>query len=453
MNQPIKILLITIWMFFNHHKLFAQIPTPQQRQLIDKVIASVDDEPLFRSELEAQYAHYQQQVGVGKGPTRCEILENMIINKIMLANAVKKGIHIKEKEIAHYFDYQMENILKDLGSEARLEQYLKQVVGKSLQVFKEELRKSIKDQLTIERIRNTIVGDITISPTEAKTFFNQLSPNDIPFYPASVEVYHLVIYPPIEQQERAATLAKLETLKTRIQAGEEFGILAKQYSEDIGTATHGGELGFWRIGELDPVYEKAALALKPGEISATVETKFGLHLIQLIGRQKSKYNTRHILLKPIPSEPNLQEAIKKLNELRIRISENQLGFEKAAINYSEDMDTARKEGLLTGNNEGIRMPVDQLSPDLFFIIDKMTPGTISEPITFTTSTGKQAARIVYLKNKIASHQANLGQDHEKIQQMALTAKKQKALDEWIELVKEKAVIELDPEFKSCKVKK
>lgn len=78
------------------------------------------------------------------------------------------------------------------------------------------------------------------------------------------------------------------------------------------------------------------------------------------------------------------------------------------------------------------MPVDNLSPDLFFIIGKMAPGTISEPMLFTTSTGKQAARRVYLKSKIPAHQTDLRQDYEEIHQMALSANKQQVLDAWVE---------------------
>jgi peptidyl-prolyl cis-trans isomerase SurA len=448
MNTKTKILSLVIWILVGCCKLYAQIPA---RKLIDKVIASIDDQPILKSEVEAEYERYQQQLGAEKGPTKCEILENMIINNIILANAAKKGIHIKNEEIDRYLNYQMEGILREMGSEARLEQYVNQVLGKSLKNFKKELRKNIKNQLTIEKMRNVIIGDITISPSEVKTFFNQLNPNDIPFYPATVEAYQLVVYPPLDQEQKRLTIEKLETLKARIQVGEDFAVLAKQYSEDTGSAINGGEIGFWRIGELDSVYEKAALALKPGEISSPIETKFGFHIIQLIERQKSKYNTRHILLTPTVSAPNLQEAVTKLTHIRADILENKITFEKAIATYSEDIDTAKRGALLTRSDEGARMLVDKLPPDLFFILDKMSPGSISEPITFTTSQGKQAARIIYLKEKIPSHKANLEQDYERISKLALNAKKQEALDEWIKTAKSQAFIELDPEFEVCKI--
>lgn len=443
MNTASKILWIVMGLFFAHNKLMAQIP---QGKLLDKVIASVDDQPILQSELEREYQLYQSQENSGKKPTKCQILENMVINKILLANAAKKEIHVKKEEIDRYLNYRMQAILEEVGTEAKLEQYTR----KPIHVFKEELRKSIREQLTIEKMRDAIIGDITVSPIEVQAYFNQLPPNEIPFFPATVEAYHLVIFPSVDAQEKKEAIENLASLKARIQSGEEFAVLAQQYSEDPGSASNGGELGFWRIGELDPAYEQAALALKPGEISAPIETRFGFHIIQLIERQKDRYNTRHILIKPMDLDSNLRDTIGRLNSIRTSILEKQITFEKAAISYSQDIVTARQGGLLTGNSEGIQMPVDQLPSDLFFILDKMVPGAISEPIIFSIA-GKQAARIIYLKERVPSHQASLDQDYEKVYKLTLAYKKQNTLNEWIEVAKAKAIIYFDSAYEACKI--
>jgi peptidyl-prolyl cis-trans isomerase SurA len=438
-----KIVCIVMGLFLAHGKLMAEIP---QGRLIDKVIASVDDQPIFQSEVEREYQLYQLQESSANKPSKCQILENMVINKILLANAIKKEIHVKKEEVERYLQYKMKAILEEVGTEAKLEQYTR----KPIHVFKEELRGQIKEQLTIEKMRDTIIEDISVSPIEVQTYFNQLVSNDIPFLPATVEAYHLVLFPSVELQEKKETIEKLIALKTRIQAGEDFAMLAQQYSEDPGSARDGGELGFWRIGELDPAYEQAALALNPGAISDPVETRFGFHIIQLIERQKDRYNTRHILIKAMALDSNLQEAMVQLNTIRTSILEKQTTFEKAAISYSQDIVTARQGGLLTGNSEGIRMPVDQLPSDLFFILDKMAPGTVSEPVPFTIA-GKKAARIIYLKERIPSHLANLGKDYERIYKLALGSKKQAILNEWIETAKAEAIIQLDPTYGACKI--
>lgn len=445
MNTASKILWIAIGVFFTQHTLMAQTP---QGRLLDKVIASVDDQPILQSELDAEYQLYQAQDNASKKPTKCQVLENMVINKILLANAAKKEINVKNGEVDRYLKYRMQAILEEVGTEARLEQYIR----KPIHVFKEELRKSIREQLTIEKMRDSIIGNITISPIEVQSYFDQLPASDVPFFPATVEAYQLVLFPSIEEQEKKLVIENLASLKTRIQAGESFAVLARQYSEDIGSASNGGELGFWRIGELDSSYEKAALALNPGEISEPVETRFGFHIIQLIEKQKDKYNTRHILLKPLAAKVSIEEAIERINNIRTSILEKQVTFEKAAMSYSQDIATAHQGGLLTGNSEGVQMPVDKLPSDVFFILDKMAPGDVSRPIVFTID-GKQAACIIYLKERIASHQANFGQDYEKIHKLALAYKKQRILNEWIEAAKAKAIIQLEPSYETCHILK
>jgi peptidyl-prolyl cis-trans isomerase SurA len=436
MKTKINLLWIVVGFVGGWATLIAQVP---EGQLIDKVIASVDDQPIFYTDLEAEYQLHQAQGTKEKTPTKVQILENMVVNKILLANAAKKGIHIKKEEIERYLRARMETIMQQVGTEARLEQYL----GKSIEVFKDELRKSIREQLTLDHMRRLIIDDITISPQEVKTFFNNLPPAGIPVCPTMVEAYQLVRYPQVVPVGRY----KLQDIRGLIQEqGKDFAKLAKEYSEDEATAANGGELGFWKIGQLDPAYEKAALSLSPGEVSDIVETRFGFHLIKLIKRKNDQYNSRHILIKHRTSKQDPKELIKELNDIRTQIIEQKVPFEKAVATYSEDITTIKHGGLLTDGEGGVQMPIDQLPEELSRFLDKMKPGTISEPYLFTIDTGEQAARIVYLKTKVPAHRAALEQDYERIYQLALTTKKQKALEEWLETVKEKAIIQFDPTY-------
>lgn len=441
MKTKINLLWILIWSVGGWTTPMAQVP---EGQLIDKVIASVDDQPIFYTELEAEYQLHQAQGLKGETPTKVQILENMVVNKILLANAAKKGVHIKKEEIEGYLRARMETIMEQVGTEARLEQYL----GRSIEVFKDELRKSIREQLTLDHMRHLIIDDITISPQEVKTFFGNLPSAKIPFYPAMVEAYHLVRAPHDVPVGRYVHV--LENVQASLQAGEDFAALAKRYSEDEATAPNGGELGFWKIGQLDPAYEKAALSLSPGQVSHIVETRFGFHLIQLVERIRDQYNSRHILIKRYTTKQDTGVVIEELAHIRTDIIEQKISFEKAVATYSEDAATIKRSGLLTDGERGVQMPINQLPEELARLLDKMKPGAISDPHLFTTSTGEQATRIVYLKTKVPAHRANLEQDYERIYQLALTTKKQKALEEWLETVKEKAIIQFDPTYEASR---
>ena len=424
------------------------LAVPQQNNLIDRIIARVDDQILLQSELEKEYQYYQAQGGEKVADLRCKILEGLLINKMLLARASLEGGIPTQEDVDHYFDYRMQELLNQAGSEANIAAY----TGKPIQTFKEELRNAIQEQRTLDKMRHQIIQNMHITPAEVQAFFHALPTHNLPYYPAAVEVRQIVRYPKMCQQDKIAIKAHILALKERIQAGEDFGQLAQQYSQDIRTASHGGELGFWRIGDLeDQAYEAAALALKPGEIAAPVETQAGFYLIQLTACQENKYNTRHILIKPSFSTHALQEAQLQVDSIRTAILEKETTFEKAALTYSEDIATAQQEGLIAHTDHGSSIPIDALPPDIFFAVDTLTPGSISATTVFTTEEGKQAIRILYLKEKILAHQANLQQDYEKIAQLALNAKKTKKVREWFQAVKEEAIIQIDPAYAACKI--
>ncbi|MFV8227030.1 peptidylprolyl isomerase, partial [Christiangramia aquimixticola] len=95
-----------------------------------------------------------------------------------------------------------------------------------------------------------------------------------------------------------------------------FAELATKYSEDPGSAAQGGDLGFFRRGELAPEYEATSLGLRPGEISDPVETQFGFHMIQLLEIKGNTYNTRHILRIPKATEEDILKAERYLDSLK-----------------------------------------------------------------------------------------------------------------------------------------
>lgn len=434
MKTKINLLWVMIW-FVGGATLMMQVP---EQVLIDKVITSVDDQPIFYTDVEAEYQLYQEQGKKREKPSKLQILENIKVNKILLANAAKKDIHIKKEEVESHLRARMGAILQEVGTEARLEQYL----GKSIEVFKDELRKSIREQLILEHMRNLIIDDITMSPQEVKLFFNSLPAAEKPFYPATVEAYHIVRF----LHDIPVGKDVLEEVQADVKAGGDFVVLAKKYSQDEATAPNGGELGFWKIGQLDRAYEKAALSLSPGEVSDIIETRFGFHLIQLVERKKDQYNTRHILIKRRTTKQDPKELIKELSNVRTQIIEKKISFEKAVTTYSEDAATIKKSGLLTDGERSIYMPINQLPAELAKLLDPMKPGAISEPNLFITSTGEQAARIIYLKTKVPAHQASLEQDYERIHQLALITKKQKAFEEWLETAKKKVTIQHDSTY-------
>jgi peptidyl-prolyl cis-trans isomerase SurA len=431
---------------------FALVPIasaepPQGTTLLDKVIANVDSQIILQSELETMYQQYLLQEGKEVPGLKCEILEQLIINRALLSKATQAGIAVEEEAVEKALRDKMQYLLAQVVSEAELVQYW----GKPISAIKSEIREKIKEQLTLDGMRAQLIKDVSVTPKEVKEFFEALPSQEQPYYPAEVSVRQIVQYPQVSRQKKDAQLAQLNALKVRIQNGEDFEALAREYSQDPGSAPFGGDLGFWQLGELAPAYEAAALALQPGEVSDPVITPFGFHLIQLIVREKDRYSSRHILLKPNAETLDAEATKTQLARLRAAILAGEVTFEQAARKFSEDPLSASNGGLLTGEYGGTRMSIEALSPDLYFAVEQLVTGAISAPVLFTTADGREAVRILLLEEKIAPHQANLAQDYAKIRQMLINQKKTTVLQKWIDRARASSSIHVAPEYQHCKL--
>jgi peptidyl-prolyl cis-trans isomerase SurA len=142
-----------------------------------------------------------------------------------------------------------------------------------------------------------------------------------------------------------------------------------------------------------------------------------------------------------------------LDSLRIIVQRDSLSFDKAAREYSEDKMTQDAGGLLLDmDSRSTRMPFDgTMEPGLYFSLDSMSVGTISRPIPYRTEDGRSAVRILYFKAKHPPHFANLKDDYQKIANIALTRKKNDAIESWFMKAKEDVFIFIDDEYKGCNV--
>lgn len=423
---------------------------PVGRTMVDGIIAKVDNQIVLKSDLEGVY---NQELAQAEGKplppdTKCKILQSLALNKLLLAKAETDSVVVDDNQVKNELDRRMGYFVQQIGSEKKLEEYY----GKPLKQIKDELRGQVKEQLIQQKMQDQIAGKVSVTPREVRQYFSRMPKDSLPYYSSEVEVGQIVKIAQVNNKVKQATQAKLNELRARIVAGEDFATLAKQYSQDPGSAVEGGYLGFFKRRELVPEYEAAALRLEPGGISPVVESQFGFHVIQLIERKGDSYSTRHILLKPETGTTDTNEASKELAKLRLRVMSDSLTFAKAAKDNSDDKLTSGNGGLLQNRRDASTyLPLDQLDPAIFFTIDTMKVGSISPPLPYRTEDGKDAVRILYLKSNSPPHQANLNDDYQKIAAAALNQKKNKALDAWFALNRGTVYLEVDPEYAGCQL--
>ncbi len=167
---------------------------------------------------------------------------------------------------------------------------------------------------------------------------------------------------------------KIQKVQQRLEAGESFEDVARALSEDPGTASGGGDLGCFKPGALVPEFERAAMQLRPGQISEPVHSPLGYHLILLQERREDELCCSHILVLSRTTETDEARALERLEELRRRALEGE-DFAQLARDHSDNAQTASRGGLWQ------ILPRDQMPPELQPVIGQLGLGGISDPFT------------------------------------------------------------------------
>ncbi len=415
--------------------------------LLDKIIAKVDNHYILKSEIEQQFQQYLSG-GQPNSPDRCQILEGLVVNKLMLAKAEIDSVIIEDKRITAELNSRMDQMEQQYGSAKNIVE----AFGKPIATMKDELRSSLKEQLTGRKMQDKITSAVTITPKEVADFFAKIPTDSLPYLPSEVEVGHIVRMAQPNKDQKNVLIARLLDYRKRVDKGESFEDLAKLYSEDLGSGKRGGDLGFSKRGQMVAPFEAAALKLKPNMMSEVIESEFGFHLIQLLAIRGQEYHARHILLRPDYQKLDLTEPTKYLDSVRILIQRDSISFDKAARDFSQDKATQDAGGLIMDmSSRSSRIPFDgTMEPGLYFSIDSMKVGTFSTAIPYRTEDGRSAVRVLYYKVKYPPHFANLKDDYQKISNIALSKKKNDAIEKWFIKAKEDVFIFIDDEFKGCK---
>ncbi|MEZ5083442.1 MAG: peptidylprolyl isomerase [Bacteroidales bacterium] len=415
--------------------------------IIDQVIAVVGGNAILQSDLEVQYEQFRLQEGItGEDKkVRCNILEQMVYHKLLLNQAELDSVEITDGQVESELDRRLRYYISMMGSKEKFEEFYQ----KSVVDFKEEFRPQIREQMMVESVQQTLTANVKITPSEVRNFYKEIPKDSLPFVNSEVRLAQIVKLPPVNQEEIERVKNRLQEIRYRVINGESFATLAILYSEDPGSAKQGGELGLFGRGEMYPEFEAAAFTVKEGEVSEVVKTDAGYHILQLIERRGEYVNVRHILLRPKVSPLDLVKAKKELDSIAVLIDEEKYTFDEAVVKFSEDP-SKNNGGLLINPMSGTSLfEADQLDPKVFFVIDKLEVGDISAPVQFQTDEGKDAYRLLYLKDRTEPHEVNLKQDYDKIQDWALEKKKQDELEKWVNEKVENTYIKVNDEFQDC----
>jgi len=414
-------------------------------QSIDRIEAVLGDEIILTSEIESQYVQYLSQGNIKSNEIRCQIVEDLLFQKLLVNQAKMDSLVVSDDEVEDEVSKRLSYFESQLGSVQKVENYF----GKSKVNIKLELGKVIKDQFMAQKMQTKLTSPLKVTPAEVKESFVLLSDAEIPNMPTQVEVAQIVIKPEITDEQKDKIRKKLNSFRDRVYNGYDFKTLASLYSDDPGSAIKGGELGFVNRGDLVPEFERAAFRLKEGEISKVVESQFGYHIVQLIERRGEQINVRHILIKTKVTATALYAAKLKMDNIAKEISEGKITFDQAVNKYSDDENKSNGGLLLNPNTMSTSHTLEDMAPTFRLVVEKLKETQVSSPSIFQMQDENKAYRILRLNKRTEQHKANLVDDFAIIKEYTVNAKKKVILEVWRIKTIAKTYIKLSDELAKC----
>lgn len=329
-----------------------------QVQLLDKVIAIVDDDVVLQSELDARltviYAQIQQS-GTQAPPQEIlvqQVLERLISERLQLNIAYNAGVRITDEEV----NQAMARIAAN--NQLSMDEYIAKIHAEGGTVAK--VREEIRSEISIMRVQQgRVMRRIQISEQELDNFLNSEEGRFITSPDVNVGQILLSVPTGSSNEEIDSIMARAENILDQVNNGVDFRQLAIANSADQ-SALQGGDLGWRKMAQLPGVFIDAVEQLELGEVSEPIRSAAGFHLLKLYERRGGgerlveQHFARHILIKPNQIRDE-QATVDQLNQLRDRAIAGE-DFGDLSKEFSEDTGSALKGGELGWSTPGMFVP-------------------------------------------------------------------------------------------------
>jgi peptidyl-prolyl cis-trans isomerase C len=256
-------------------------PVPAE---LPAVIARINGEDVRRGDLEKLLENYQRENGPLPPTERDQVVRNaldyLIGLRLLLQESQSRKLAVPDAEI----EERVAMIRKQFPTE---EAFKKELAAQKATL--EQVRTETRQELLVARLLEAEVGPkMAVSAEDVEKAYTD---NPQAFQtPDEVRASHILIaFPPdADAAAKAGALARAESVLKSARGGKDFAALAKEFSQDPGSAVKGGDLDFFNPAEMVPPFRDAASTLKPGVISDLVETQYGYHIIKVTGRRAGR---------------------------------------------------------------------------------------------------------------------------------------------------------------------
>ncbi len=424
----------------------------QQKVVADRIAGIVGDKIILKSEVTIELADLQRQAGGNdlKGVDECTILNGMLIQKALVVQAEHDSLPVSDEEVEAQVDQKIRYFEQLYGGKDAFEQIAQRTVYQA----KQDFMAPIREQRLAQAMRQKVVEDVKITPTEVKEYFDKIPADKRIFYESQIQLSQIVVYPKASRDIEKLAQDELNEYKTQVESGaKKFEFLAQLYSDDPGTKDKGGEMELNRNDSKmwDPVFFSTAFRLKEGQISGVIKSKYGYHIIQLVSRNGDDIVVRHILKIPQITQPEVDLATAQLDSIRTLLVAGTMPFGVAVAKYSDDEIGKTNAGQIMTQTGSTFLTIPDMDKDMVLLLknSNLKPGDYSKPTVFTDEKGKKGVRIVHMLSQSQPHRENLRDDYNNIAQRALDEKKSAALEKWFVQKIPTMYVMIADEYRNC----
>ena len=424
------------------HALWAQ----SAKTKIDGVASVVGDYLILETDIDRALVELRSQNVDTKNITRCQLLGKLMEDKLYVSQAIQDSIKISDTNIRDGVSRRLEFLVEQLGDMKKVVAFYHKDDEQSL---RDELFDILKQNELSSRMKAKIVENIEVTPEEVKQFFNKIPKNELPTIGTELEIAQIVIEPKAPQNEVDKVIEQLKEIKKDIiENGASFSTKAILYSAD--RATGGKELTFNRRSSFAKEFKDVAFSLQEGEISDPFKTDFGWHILQVVKIRGKEVSVRHILMVPQIPSSSLEEAKKKINDIRDKIINKEFTFAEAAKNFSDEKETREDGGqLLNPEDYSTKFELTRMEPTLYSQVASLGEDEVSFPIVDEDRTGRKMFKIYRVTNRIGEHTADFVKDYTRIRELALKEKQLEAVQKWIKEAIKKTFVSVKGEYRKC----
>tara|TARA_B100000767_G_C19759241_1_gene534379 strand:- start:1396 stop:2748 length:1353 start_codon:yes stop_codon:yes gene_type:complete len=426
--------------------LLAQ-PGNSEFQLLDGIIAVVGDEIILNSAIEDRALQTRIEGGEVDESQKCIFLEELLFEKLLLHNARLDSLDVTDGEVMDEIERRLAYYIKMLGSVESFEAEY----GKSVAQWKADFTEPILDQLLAQRMQQTISQEVRATPAEVMEYFENTPVDSLPLIPEELSYSEIVLQPVISDKQKQAVRTSLDSIRNLVATGQlSMTLAATRYSEDPGSKYKGGCYENIARGVFIAEFEAAVFDTPVNGYSPVFESDFGYHFVRVTDKRGEQFSACHVLMKPRVDPLALENQNAKIDSIYASLNAGSTTFERDVLSFSTRESSKNSKGQVVNPRDGgLMFGVDELDPNLYFLLEPLEIGEISSPVQLVDIDGNGFWTILRLDDRKAAHRANPKDDFALFQSQVENNMRALDMNEWIDEHIFDTFIRISPEYIDC----